>query len=68
MKKLNITVEKPTRIKAGLYKYKDYSIRCHGYYPPDKCIWWEAVNEKTNCADYHNTTLRGIIEDINEYE
>lgn len=37
-----------------------------GYYHPDKCVWWEAVNEETGCADYHDTTLRRIIQEIDE--
>ncbi|MCS2583282.1 hypothetical protein NXY00_08220 [Bacteroides sp. BFG-551] len=34
----------------------------------DKCVWWEAVNEETGCADYHYTTLRQIIQEIDEDE
>lgn len=56
------------KISAGHYKYKGYDIRNHGYYPSDRCVWWEAVNEYTGCADYHNTTLGGLIIDIDEYE
>lgn len=43
----------PKRISSGHYKYRGYDIRNHGYYEPDKCIWWEAINEQTQCADYH---------------
>lgn len=60
--------EKPIKISAGHYKYKGYDIRFYGYHHPDKCVWWEAVNEKTGCADYHYTTLRQIIQEIDEDE
>jgi len=48
--------------------YKGYRIRNHGYYPPDKCIWWEAVNLKTNEADHHAHTKRDLKKLIDEYE
>lgn len=60
--------EKTVKISAGQYKYKGYDIRCYGYYPPDKCRWWEAVNEETGCGDYHYTTLKQIIKEIDEDE
>lgn len=52
-------------ISSG-YLYKGYKIRNHGYYPPDKCIWWEAVNIETGCADYHAHTKREIKKLIDE--
>jgi len=54
------------RISSGLYKYKGYLIRNHGYYKPDKCIWWEAINEITNEADYHEHTLKEIKTQIDK--
>ena len=54
------------KIKAGEYKYKDYIIKNMGYYPPDSCIWWEAININTGCADYHENTLTSIINRIKE--
>ena len=48
------------KIGPGFYKYKGYLIRNHGYYPPDQCIWWEATNEITNEADYHEHTKKEI--------
>ena len=54
------------KIKKGYYKYKGYNIRFHGYYPLDHCVWWEAINEETQCADYHCHTLRQIIQEIDE--
>lgn len=44
------------RISEGNYIYKGYEIRNHGYYPPDKCIWWEAINIESRCADFHAKT------------
>ena len=46
------------------YLYRGYEIRNHGYYPPDKCVWWEAVDLKTGCADFHEHTKRDIIKSI----
>jgi len=46
--------------------YRGYTIRNHGYYPPDKCIWWEAVNNETGNADFHAKRLKDIIPMINE--
>lgn len=60
--------EKPIKISDGHYKYKGYNIRFYGYYHPDKCAWWGTVNEKTGCADYRYTTLRRIIQEIDEDE
>lgn len=42
------------------YRYLNYEIRKHGYYPPDKCIWWEAVNIDTGEADYHAHSKKDI--------
>jgi len=56
------------KIRSGLYRYKGYLIRNHGYYPPDQIVWWEAVNEETQQADYHAKTKRRIKELIDEGE
>ena len=57
-----------TKISKGIYKYKNYRISNCGYHHPDHCIWWEAVNISTECADYHCTTKRGLIKLIDEGE
>lgn len=54
------------KLGSGKYKYKGYVITCHGYYEPDHCVWWEAVNIKTGCADYHTNTKKEIMELIDE--
>lgn len=46
--------------------YRGYTIRNHGYYPPDKCIWWEAYNSENGNADFHAHRLRDIIKMIDE--
>lgn len=53
-----------TKISNGVYKYKGYEIHNYGYYHPDHCIWWEAVNIETGCADYHANTKKEIMEMI----
>jgi hypothetical protein len=45
-------------VKIGEYEYEIYN---HGYYAPDKCVWWEAVNLKTNEADFHEHTKSQLI-------
>jgi hypothetical protein len=57
---------KCTRIRNGKYSYRGFEIINHGYYPPDKCIWWEAVDVKTGCADFHEHTKRDIIKAIDD--
>lgn len=48
------------------YLYMGYEIYNVGYHAPDRCIWWEAVNIETGCADYHATTKRQIKKMIDE--
>lgn len=42
------------------YEYNGYEICCHGYYAPDRTVWWEAVNVETGCADFHEHTKRDL--------
>jgi hypothetical protein len=46
--------------------YIGYRLRNHGYYPPDKCIWWEAINIETGEADFHAHTKRDLKRMIDE--
>ena len=55
-----------TKISKGVYDYKGYRISNCGYHAPDKCVWWEAVNYITGCADYHATTKKEIIKMIDK--
>lgn len=50
------------------YAYKGYEIHGVGYYPPEKCRVWEAVNIQTGEADYHAHSRREIKEMIDAYE
>lgn len=52
------------RVPGG-YLFRGYRLRCHGYYPPDRCVWWEAVNLKTGEADFRATTKRDLLDEIN---
>lgn len=49
------------KVSSGVYEYKGYEISNCGYYPPDHCIYWEAVNIETGCADYHAHTKKEIM-------
>lgn len=42
------------------YEYLGYEIHCHGYYSPDRCVYWEAIDVNTGCADYHAGTKKQI--------
>lgn len=55
-----------TKISKGVYEYKGYRISNCGYHEPDHCVWWEAVNQSTGCADYHATTKKRIISMIDK--
>lgn len=55
-----------TKIHTGVYEYKGYRIYNYGYYHPDHCIWWEAVNPDTGCADYHANTKKDIMQMIDK--
>lgn len=59
---------KTQKIRSGLYKYKGYELRYFGYHHPDHCVWWEAVNSETQCADFHAHTKKELIELIDEYD
>tara|TARA_R110000824_G_scaffold56121_1_gene153921 strand:- start:57 stop:440 length:384 start_codon:yes stop_codon:yes gene_type:complete len=48
--------------------YKGYRIRNHGYYPPDKCNWWEAINISTGEADFRAHTKPDILFQIDSHE
>ena len=50
------------KISKGIYEYKGYRISNCGYYEPDHCIWWEAVDMKTGCAD-----MRKLIEQLMKF-
>lgn len=54
------------KLSKGIYTYRGYRISNCGYHPPDHCVWWEAVNMHTNCADYHATTKAEIMRLIDE--
>ena len=54
------------KIRRGKYEHQGYEITNHGYYPPDKAVWWEAVNMKTGCADHHAHTKRHIKQMIDD--
>lgn len=52
------------KIQKGIYQYKGYRLSNCGYHQPDHCIWWEAVNIKTGCADYHAHTKKDLMDAI----
>lgn len=56
--------ERATRISAGEYLYRGFELRCHGYYPPDRCVWWEA--SEGNEGAFHATTKRALMAMIDE--
>ena len=61
-------MNKSRKISSGIYEYKGYSIVNCGYHHPDHCIWWEAINLKTGCADYHAHTKSSLLRMIDTGE
>ena len=59
---------KAKRIHAGRYVYKGYELLNCGYHHPDHCIWWQAINMESGCADYSRHTKRELIEEIDGHE
>lgn len=51
-------MSKCKKLHQGIYEYRGYRICNCGYHEPDHCIWWEAVDIKTGCADYHANTKK----------
>jgi len=45
-------------------RYRGYRLINHGYYAPDRCVWWEAENLRTGEADFRATTKRQLKEEI----
>lgn len=37
---------KVKRILKGHYEYRGFKINCIGYYPPERRVVWECVDEK----------------------
>lgn len=56
------------KIMNGVYEYKGYKIYNCGYHHPDHCVWWEAQNLKTGCADYHAHSKKELMDLIDEDE
>ena len=54
------------KLSKGIYEYKGYKVVNCGYHHPNHCIWWEAVNKNTGCADYHANTKKELIKMIDD--
>ena len=52
----------PSLVRGRLYG--GYRLINHGYYPPDRCVWWEAENIQTGEADFRATTRRQLKAEI----
>lgn len=53
------------KISKGHYTYKGIQINYIGYYPPEKRVVWEAVDEN-GCGFAHSFSLRDTIRLIDE--
>jgi hypothetical protein len=56
----DIAVKRPVRGRM----YRGYRLVNHGYYPPDRCVWWEAESLKTGEADFRAHTRRELKAEI----
>lgn len=64
--KLDRGLYKVEKVRAGKYRYRGYTLTNVGYYEPEHREVWEAVDEKTSGADFHNFTLTDLLDDIDE--
>lgn len=48
------------KISRGKYLYRGYKITNMGYHSPDRSVVWEAVDPKTQNADFHGYSKRQI--------
>lgn len=48
--------DKPVKINKGHYLYKGYAVYSIGYYEPEHCICWEAV-DINGCAIAHGKSF-----------
>ena len=53
-------IQTPFGFKKGIIGTVSYT------HLPDHCIWWEAVDMKTGCADYHATTKKFLMKQIDD--
>lgn len=53
------------KLSKGHYEYRGYLINCIGYYPPEKRVVWECVDED-GCGFGHDYTLKGCMFWIDE--
>lgn len=53
------------RLSAGHYLYRGYRINRVGYYPPERKVVWEAVDE-WGCGFAHSFSLRNTKRLIDE--
>ena len=49
------------KVESGRYSYKGFTLINCGYYPPDGHVWWQAINEFTDAADYSADTKKELI-------
>ena len=47
---------KAKRLSAGHYVYRGYEVYSVGYYPPEGCVCWEAV-DSDGCGFAHSHSL-----------
>jgi hypothetical protein len=59
-----IGIAKPNLVLDRIYR--GYRLVNHGYYPPDRCVWWQAENIQTGEADFHAHTMRDLKAQIDK--
>lgn len=56
------------KIRPGRYEYRGLILQCHGYYPPDKRIVWEAIDPETGEGCYHEFSKAALMAAIDQFE
>ncbi len=59
-------MSKAKKISCGKYEYRGFILINYGYHQPDHCVWWQAIDMKTDCADFHEHTKRDLMEAIDK--
>lgn len=53
-------------MREGMYHYRDCFIKCHGYYPPDKCVAWEATSDLDGSGVCRGRSLKEVMRIVDD--
>lgn len=53
-------------MREGMYHYRDCFIKCHGYYPPDRCVAWEATSDLDGSGVCRGRSLKEVMRIVDD--